>query len=100
MAVFPMGIWPAFVIVTSWFYGITSVTTTVPSTVYIGKTLVYLLTDSTTGIIHFVFLLNPKKFYFSGTVLMKALLLINGVCVSFSSNLIFSKRYTNFLLSY
>ncbi|KAL9961487.1 hypothetical protein ACROYT_G030434 [Oculina patagonica] len=35
MAIFPMGTWLAFVIVTSWFYGIASVTTSVPSTVYI-----------------------------------------------------------------
>ncbi len=67
MAIFPMGTWLAFVIVTSWFYGIASVTTSVPSTVYIGKLVVYLLTDSKPVIITFVLLFKPKKFYFSGT---------------------------------
>lgn len=43
MAAFPMGLWLVLVIITSWYYGIASVNTTVPSTVYIGKPLVYLL---------------------------------------------------------
>lgn len=46
MAVFPMEVWFAFVTITSWFCGIASVTTTAPSAVYIGKPLLYLLTDS------------------------------------------------------
>lgn len=45
MAAFPMGVWLVLVIITSRYYGIASVTTNVPSTVYIGKLLVYLPAD-------------------------------------------------------
>ena len=44
MAATPAREWLALVITTSWFYGITTITA--PSTVYIGKPLIYFLTNS------------------------------------------------------
>lgn len=67
MAAFPMGVWLAFMIITSLAdCGIGSVAS-VPSTVFIGKLLVYLLTYSKSMMILYSRKILPNEFQLSSS---------------------------------